>query len=270
MRKIISRVFSFVLVVIIISCFSLPVFAVDKKVYDDASLLSSEEQKELNDKACSIADDLQMDIVIVTITDDEGKGEEVYAEDFYDNNKFGYGTYNDGVLLLLNMTTRKFWVLTTGNSRKYVDDARTDELKDYITPNLSSGNYYEAFNDFIDRVKDDVNSGIPDGKYVFDPKSGENVRNYHVSSQNVLVAVGIALATAVICIIVIVRRYKFHTIISANVYIDKNETAFREKSDTFLREYTTSVRIESNSGGGGGGGGGSSGGSSHGGSGGSF
>ena len=63
-------------------------------------------------------------------------------------------------------------------------------------------------------------------------------------------------------------KYKFKDKTNPGIYVAKGETTFSEKSDTFIRTYTTKTKIESSSGGGGhrSGGGGHSGGHRSGGS----
>jgi uncharacterized membrane protein YgcG len=71
---------------------------------------------------------------------------------------------------------------------------------------------------------------------------------------------------AVICIIVVIARYKSHPKVSATRYLNLNDTRFWRREDTFVREFTTRVPVNTSSGGGGGrsGGGGSFGGGSSG------
>jgi uncharacterized membrane protein YgcG len=59
---------------------------------------------------------------------------------------------------------------------------------------------------------------------------------------------------ALICIFVVIARYKAHPKVSATRYLNLNETRFWRREDTFVREFTTRVPINTSSGGGGGGG----------------
>lgn len=69
----------------------------------------------------------------------------------------------------------------------------------------------------------------------------------------------------IISILIITSSYKFKKSYAASSYVSKNKTVFKIKTDDFMREYTTKVKIESSSGGSGGhhGGGGSHGGGGH-------
>jgi uncharacterized membrane protein YgcG len=65
---------------------------------------------------------------------------------------------------------------------------------------------------------------------------------------------------ALICVFVVIARYKAHPKVSATRYLNLNETRFWRREDTFVREFTTRVPVNTSSGGGGGRGGGSRGG----------
>lgn len=61
-------------------------------VFDKADLLTTEEEDELNDMANNLAENFNMNFIILTTDDVEGKEAEVYADDFYMDNGF----YDDG------------------------------------------------------------------------------------------------------------------------------------------------------------------------------
>ena len=80
-----------------------------------------------------------MDVVITTVQSLEGKSARRFAEDFYDD----YGYADTGVLLLVCMTEREYWVTTTGAIT--VD---LEELEEGFVPLLSAGDYEGAFTSF--------------------------------------------------------------------------------------------------------------------------
>ena len=266
MVKIFKKLLPLFFVFTVFISFPNNVNAADQKLYDNAELLTSEQSQEIQDLALTTSERIGMDIVIVTTNDDEGKSPTQYAEDFYFNNSFGYGEYKDGIILYINMTTRDIEIRTIGNLRKYIDDQNWVILRDDVTPYLSDGDYYTAFQTFISETENYINAGIPNYKYVYDPETGKNIINTQYRDyEAIYIALGAALVAIIITIAVIVRRYKFHFIPTALNYVDKNDTYFKEKTDTFLTEHTSCVKIETSSSGGGGFSGGSSGGSSGGG-----
>ena len=96
--------FKSILCILFLFCFSLvsiPTFATaDIKVYDYANLFSTEELEELEATAKTLSETYQLDVGIVTTNDAEGKTAEAYADDFYDNKGYGYGS-NAAIVLVL-------------------------------------------------------------------------------------------------------------------------------------------------------------------------
>ena len=75
------------------------------RVNDYADILSDDEEQALLDKVNALSEELEFDIVILTTNSLDGKTAEQYADDFYDQNGFGYGDEKDGALMLLDGKT---------------------------------------------------------------------------------------------------------------------------------------------------------------------
>ena len=76
-----------------------------------------------------------------------------YADDFYDNNEFGYGDSNDGILLLVSKENRDWHITTTGIAIDIIDGSNLKKIEDSFLPDLSDGNYYSSFVSFINSTK---------------------------------------------------------------------------------------------------------------------
>ena len=99
----------------------------DKNTVDDqAGLFSQEEKQELTDRIVKLTTDWNMDFVVVTTEDAEGKTAEEYADDYYDYN--GYA--EDGVLYLIDLDNGSVWISTAGKMIRYLTDARIDAVID--------------------------------------------------------------------------------------------------------------------------------------------
>ena len=86
-----------------------PVFAAKDpapRLTDQADLLSDDEETELLHKLDEISERQQSDIVVVTRKSLKGKSAMEYADDFYDNNGYGFGDGKDGILFLISMEER--------------------------------------------------------------------------------------------------------------------------------------------------------------------
>lgn len=158
-----KRVFCLILV---LTFLTLPVFAADSAapyVVDNAQLLSSGEYGVLSDTLEMVSNRLQMDVVVVTVPTVDGKSFMDYADDFYDYN----GYRPDGVLLLVCMGERGWWISTSGNAISALTDAKLDRLAEQIVPLLSQGRYAEAFDTYAEGVASAVAEEESDGSFSF-------------------------------------------------------------------------------------------------------
>lgn len=134
MRKILCFLTVLLLVVV--------VSAAPQLVVDNEALLTSQEESKLEDMLSQVRDQWQIDVVVVTAGSLDGKTARAYADDFYD-----YGGYGeDGILLLVNMQAREYWISTSGDCIGI-----EDEISDSFAMYLSTGDYYDAFTDFADQ-----------------------------------------------------------------------------------------------------------------------
>ena len=155
MKKRVLKVFCAVLLLI---SMSIPVYAWSDTplLVDDAGLLSNSEANELLKTLQSISTRQQMDIVVVTTNSLYGQTPRDFADDFYDYN----GYEEDGILLLVSMEQRDWYISTTGYGITAVTDAGIDYMSDQFLQDLSYGYYYDAFmtyanlcDEFIDQAK---------------------------------------------------------------------------------------------------------------------
>ena len=100
------------------------------RVFDYADLFSGGEEARLNEKLLEFIEKSEMDAVVVTIDDAEGKSSAAYADDFYDYNGFGRQEDHRGALFLIDMDNREIYLSTTGLMIRYMTDARVERLLD--------------------------------------------------------------------------------------------------------------------------------------------
>lgn len=118
------------------------------RVEDLAGLLSSSERAELLLTLDEISQRQQLDVVVVTVDSLHGKSAMEYADDFFDYNGYGYGENHDGILLLVSMEQRDWWISTTGYGITAFTDAGLEYISDQVVPKLSKGQYAKAFEVF--------------------------------------------------------------------------------------------------------------------------
>ena len=113
--------------------FMLPVFAADDipRLVDEADLLSDDEEMALTGQLNEISERQQVDIVVVTVNSLEGAGTMEFADDFYDYNGYGFGEERDGILFLISMEERDWYISTTGYGITAVTDAGREYVSDF-------------------------------------------------------------------------------------------------------------------------------------------
>lgn len=172
MRK---RLWQLFCIVLLVFSMSVPVHAWSDTplLVDDAELLSNSEENALLETLEDISRRQQMDIVVVTTDSLYGQTPRNYADDFYDYN--GYAM--DGVLLLVSMESRDWYISTAGYGITAVTDAGLEYMANQFLDDLSDGYYYDAFttyanlcDEFIDQAKNGrpYDAGnMPKGAYPF-------------------------------------------------------------------------------------------------------
>ena len=123
---------------------------------DEAGLLSDAEAANLREKLGTLSANWKNDILIVTVDSLGGNTPTEFADDWFDYNGYGQAasggiTDGGGVLLLVSMEERDWWISTKGYAIQVFTDAGIEFLGDrLIADGLSSGDYASAFNGFAD------------------------------------------------------------------------------------------------------------------------
>lgn len=280
------KALSLVLCLLLLSAFVLTVSASSylPMVIDSADLLSGQERIALEDTAQALRDQYEMDVVILTIDSLNGKSAQDYADDYYDDNGYGYGPDYSGILFLLAMEEREWYISTCGEAIYAFTDYGIEQIGETVVPFLSLGQYYDGFATFLDTVPayfDAYNNGRPvDGyaDYSGDYYHGERETVVHYQGKSInpfFPALVIGLISALVTILIMRAsmntKRKQH---SAGDYLKPGSYHLRTHHDMFLYSNVSKVRRQQNNGSGSHGGGSSvhrsSGGRSHGGGGGRF
>ena len=247
-----------------------------QRVYDYADKLTDKEEQKLEELIAKRQEQIGCDIVLVVLDEplkEYAKSYEdiigyvseeeyvmVYADNFYDENAFGYDKpWGDGCIFVDNWD-------------------RSDSAFGYAYNWLStSGRVLDKFsNRMIDYVIDDVNEIVNDNPYkaycryvndVYDYMSGNSPEDVKIPFYMPFV---IALIVALIYFIVNISANKGRKTTVGTTYVNGGHPNLKRHSDILVNTHVTKRRIESSGSGGGGGGGRhiSAGGRSHGGGGG--
>ncbi|MBM4764647.1 TPM domain-containing protein [Bacillus sp. B15-48] len=241
-----------------------------EKVYDYAHLFSASEKEELEAKASSLSSQLEIDFIVVTIDDNEGKSSRQYAEDFYNAHHFGYEQTSDGVLYLLNMDEREVYIYTRDRAYDYLPDFRIEEILDSVYPYLGEEKFSESVHVFMDEVERMMDSPESDFDSVAVP---QDYRGAGTSSERSLleelgIYLLISIAVGAITVGIMSINNKGRSTVNERTYLENNSFVVTKRVDRHYNTRVTKQRIQKNnnsgggsfSGGFGGGGGGRSGG----------
>lgn len=244
-----------------------------ERVFDYGEVLSEEEENLLREQIAEREAQIGADIVIVTLNEslkeyarsyDEtvtyDKFTMIYADNFYDEHKFGYNKpIGDGILLLDNIYREDdgkvyTWLSTCGKVENAYSTRMIDRILDDFYEYVDT-NPYKAYSNFVDDVYRDLSPT---------PVAVDALPWYVYS-------LGAGLLATVVFVIVNMSSRKGKKTTNQRSYVNGGQPRMRRKEDAFIRKSVTSRTIETSSGGGGGsssGGGGhhiSSSGASHGG-----
>ena len=215
----------------------------EERVFDYADVLTDAEEDALRQMIAEKQDEIGCDIVLVTISDPDYAGDNAmmnYADDFYDDNMFGYDEpWGDGALYLNNF-------LGIGNSYSWFSTCGRVENR------YSSSMIYDLIDDICYNVNRD-----PFGSYQLYINSLANTMSSN-SSLDVEIPTfaiwGVAALITLIYILVCINRNVGRKTTDANTYVAGGHAQFPDRRDVFISKHTTSRKIQTNSGGGGGGG----------------
>ncbi len=207
------------------------------RVVDDADLLTASEESALLAKLDEISVRQQADIVVVTVDTLDGQTPMDYADDFYDDNGYGFGEKRDGVLPLISMEDRDWWISTTGYGITAITDAGIDYISEKFLSDLSDGEYADAFTIYADLCDD----------FFTQAKTGQPYDVGHMPKEPFNIAWNLFVAAIVGFVIALIAtnimKGKLKTVrfqSAANSYVKANSMNVTESRDLFL--YTQVAR----------------------------
>lgn len=281
MKKISYLILSLVMCLCVLS---FTVGAQSTNVVDEADLLTSQEEENLQNAINQIRDTYDFEVVILTVNSTDGETAEAFADDYYDYNGYGVDEENSGVLFLVDMGDRNWHVSTTGLGIALFGDYELDYIEYNCVQYLSQGDYYYCFSGFVafcdtvfnpDFVSGYDNEYVNDyeDEYYFDYSDYQPEFDFFKSAVIALV-IGFVIAL----IVVLSMKSKLKTVRAksgAADYVVAGSMNITRSDERFLyRHVTRTPRQQNNSNGRSGGGGGGvhvgSSGTSHGGRGGRF
>jgi uncharacterized protein len=236
-------------------------FGEEPRVFDDAGLFSEEEKTAFENQINSMKKEMNMDVVIVTTNDAEGKTAGQYAEDYYIDGVYGVGSDYRGALFLIDMDNREIYILPVGKMNRFLTDKRWNAILDKSYEAISQKDYAACAQNFLDGVTKYYRAGIPGGQYNYDKETGKISVYRSIRWYEAAVAVGIGLFVAGFSCLGVVSQYsmKKERVRSGNylmAYRGNSQFLYSEQTDNLINKTVTHVIIPRDNGGKGTGGGG--------------
>ena len=221
------------------------------RVIDNADLLSDSEEKILNDRIDDIISTYDFDVVILTEESNGDSSPMAYADDYYDYNGYGANSAGDGVLFLINMDERDWWVSTKGYGITVFTDYGIDKIEEIVVPELSRGTYFSAFEYFLDTTEEYIKAANNGNPYDVDNKYMTTDEKFKSILVSIAVGLGIGLVTALIVVLVFKSQLKSVQFeYAAREYEVKNSFNVTRSNDVFLYRNVTKRKKPENNGGG--------------------
>lgn len=217
-----------------------------ERVVDNADLLTDEELEKLLEAADEVSERQGVDVAIVTSDDLAGRSTSTeFADDYFDYNGLGQGENHDGILLAISMAERDWAISTTGAAITYFTDYGQQAITDRIVPFMSSGDYYKAFDMFIEFCDDYITEGKSGNPYDVWNQPTITKKPFKEVAPSLLkkclfisLIIGFII-TLIVCIIEKRKLTSVHFKGQADDYIRKDSLKITGKSDTFLYKNTT-------------------------------
>jgi len=213
----------FLAIVLVIFSSVTALAAKKSRLVDNADLLSDAEESAILSKLDAKSEEFQCDIVIVTVESTGYKSAEEFADEFYDYNGYGFGEDSDGILFLVNLNEGSWAVSTCGEGEYIIDDFALDEIEEICIPNLSAGNYYSAFINYINITEE----------YIVD---------YNTFPLFTNLVISIIVGFVVSLVVVSVMKGKLKSVrkqLYAGVYTKENSFEVTQSRDIYLYSHVT-------------------------------
>lgn len=179
---------------------------------DSAEVLTTDELETLKYKLAQISDENNIDVGIVTVEYLDGKTAQEFANDLFEQNKFGKGENRDGILLLVATEDREWAMSTHGSAKEAFNQDGLDYLSGEFLPYLSDDDYYSAFENFLNNAQELGAMYVAGNPYrvEYDEEGNYPIEGELIKEEGINNSVWIPLSIVIGCAIsfVIMMMYK--------------------------------------------------------------
>ena len=239
----------FVMILLFFLSVFAPAFAQDAetegpRVIDNAGLLSAGQKAYLAQRIDFAAVTYNFDLVIVTENSIDSFEPGVWADNFFDNNGYGFGPDRDGCLLLLFETDEgwDFQFSDSGRGIKILNDTAFNKLEADVEKYLNANDFSGACDKFL----------LNWLNYLELEAKGRNY-NFFYRWNAVLVIISWILALLTGVAVVMIWKSRMNTALAqtrADAYAVPGSLAYKVKTDRFLYSKVVKTKRQTKSSGG--------------------
>lgn len=234
-------------------------------VFDDAGLISDLDREALNLRCKEASEELEIDIVVATTYDTDGRSARDYGEDLIIDKDLGFE--EDGriekscVLFLIDLDNSETYIVTSGLGILCVTDNDIEEILNQVY-NYIYSDYYMACLAYVDKTVNVIEHNMrtyadeyidkwKENKYdyaTFEDKYVNVEHNMFYRLRNPFVCLVISMIIALVSVVLMAYNNKAKMTANGNTYMDRNEFKIHVKEDRFINTTTFKHRISSSSG----------------------
>lgn len=241
-RTLRSRAFRF-LGLLILSCvfftivWGSRVYAANPRLADTAGVLSADERNNLNNQLDQYSQELNVDIVVITVDQLSGGDAATEGVALYRQAQMGFSN-GDAAILLISMEDRDWGIAGVGSVDRALNSEARDYLGNTIVKDLGNENYYQAFSSFAEKSK----------KIIADAQNGKKFKKPFRAGFSAAIAAVISGLASLITVGGMKGSLKsVHSKTGASEYVKKNSMNMKEANERFLYTQTSKTKKESSS-----------------------
>ena len=234
---------------------SFPVHAIAAEnlpmIIDNANILSPDEEIALENQAQQLRQTYEYDIVILTVDSLEGKSAQEFADDFYDEHGYGYDEEGSGLLFLLAMNEREWYISTCGKAIYTFTDYGIQSLGEVCFSYLDNENYITVFSAYLSFLPEYFHAydegAVIDGHADYSGNyyhgTREDLVYYEEKHPNILLSLVIGFVTA--SVVILIMRSSMNTKrkqTNASGYLKSGSFHLKGCQDLFLYSNVSKVR----------------------------
>lgn len=224
-----------------------PAFAEEGRVFDNADLLTAEEEAELQVLSEEIQQEWDMDLAYLTTNDTEGLSVREYGAQFYMEKNLGIGEDYSGLIFVVDMGSREAQIVTSGTAIDIFTDYYIEVIWEEVMDYLSDGDFYGGMVDLADNVSyycGEYQKYLEDPDYISAYEQDQDV-----NVLPVFMGIAVLISLAIAGIGVTIMRRSCDTIrpfTDGRAYLKGNGYHLRVNQDIFANTHTTMMPIPKN------------------------